>query len=152
METVIYPHVKRTVINDLSSFVQRVSPPPVAPPDRSRTEFGTDVLRRMVGYRKGISILYRGQSDSSWELSPKIDRPVFRRYRDFKSITREKQEILLLDVFMSFARSHLSILPQNRWEWLALAQHHGLATRLLDWSAKALSGNNLNVQFFGSIV
>jgi hypothetical protein len=142
METLVYPDVKRTVINDLSSFVQRVSPPPATPATPgfgSKTEFSTGVLLRIASYRRGNAFLYRGQSDSRWELSPKIDRPTFKHYRYIKSITRQSQEVSLLSEFMHLARSRLSITPENTWEWLALAQHHGLATRLLDWSANPLA-------------
>ncbi|MGK0173378.1 MAG: hypothetical protein ACI9W2_005125, partial [Gammaproteobacteria bacterium] len=50
----------------------------------------------------------------------------------------EEGEIRAFEQFKLLAHPHLSPLPTNSWEWLAVAQHHGLPTRLLDWSENAL--------------
>jgi hypothetical protein len=55
------------------------------------------------------------------------------------SKSREKYEESLFDIFCREARSHLPLLPADEWEWLSIAQHHGLPTRLLEWSHNPLA-------------
>lgn len=76
--------------------------------------------------------LYRGQPDD-WPLRPKLARV---RQRDGTS--RSKLESTLIKDFKNQSLGLLDIEPSSEWDWLAVAQHHGLATRLLDWSTNPL--------------
>ncbi|ELA9392527.1 FRG domain-containing protein [Vibrio parahaemolyticus] len=91
-------------------------------------------------YRKWI---YRGQSDSSWQLESSLyrsinDTKVTRNLggKPSKSMNERRHEEIMLERFKSCAHLYLSHLPKNHDDlsWLSLMQHHGAPTRLLDFS------------------
>lgn len=73
--------------------------------------------------------LYRGQSLDK-ALLPKIAR------YDVPEV--EKIEREMLEDFQRRSLHLIDFEPGNSWDWLALAQHHGMATRLLDWTENPL--------------
>jgi len=44
----------------------------------------------------------------------------------------------MLQLFQDRAVPHLPTMPRSDWEWIAIMQHHGVPTRLIDWSRNAL--------------
>jgi type I restriction enzyme M protein len=77
--------------------------------------------------------VYRGVKDKDFKLEPSIMR---LGYSDEDELINAEKR--LFKAFKQQALPHLEYTPKNDWEWLALAQHHGLPTRLLDWSRNPL--------------
>lgn len=78
----------------------------------------------------GARWLFRGQNTDK-PLKPKI-----ARQRDFKADVEQQ----MLERFKKESGPFLGgVSPRTDWDWLSVAQHQGMSTRLLDWSANALA-------------
>jgi hypothetical protein len=74
--------------------------------------------------RHRAQMAYRGLSDAGYELTTSLIR-LGHGY--------DRMERHLLRNFRKYA--HRDAVPNDsNWNWLTLAQHHGLPTRLMDWT------------------
>lgn len=99
-------------------------------------------ISTLHGGRRGNTV-YRGHKDEEYKLVPKVGRISKFTFPKLKVGLREpsslrEQEEAILRQFKERALPLLSRVPADDWEWLAIGQHHGLATRLLDWSKSPL--------------
>jgi hypothetical protein len=99
----------------------------VVSPER-RIESIDDFLGFLRDHSKYKVVLYRGQQ-CDWPLVPKIAR---------NQLPEDDAEVAMLEDFKTQSVPLVKVAPASDWDWLALAQHHGMATRLLDWTDNPL--------------
>ncbi len=76
---------------------------------------------QLLRYRSGY--VYRGLEDHSYDLTSTLNR-----------LGESHLEKHLLRNFRKYSHKQIKSEYTSIWNWLALAQHHGLPTRLLDWT------------------
>lgn len=90
----------------------------------------------------GYFYLFRGMASDEFKLVGRLQfdqsmlRPRIKAKLDSDKKLNfvEEVEKKLFGSFKYRAKLYLTNEPQNDWEWLALARHHTVPTRLLDWT------------------
>ncbi|KDC60102.1 FRG domain-containing protein [Bordetella bronchiseptica] len=89
-------------------------------------------LVKVVEHAHGF--VFRGQADAEWPLSSSLERAI----QDHEPLMKgaELNEYWMLNEFRQKYHLYANHSPEydNKFEWLALLQHHGCPTRLLDFS------------------
>ncbi|GHV67619.1 hypothetical protein AGMMS49928_05030 [Spirochaetia bacterium] len=98
--------------------------------DTVRIDTTIDFHKALIDLKKiSLGSIFRGVSNCDYQLIPSIGRIKKDIYIVEKNLMRK---------FKESAIGYIGRLPNDEYEWLALAQHHGLPTRLLDWTYNPL--------------
>lgn len=77
--------------------------------------------------------IFRGQRDSSWNIESSLER--FLKPIGFSEFARKLEDYFISE-FRARAHHYISrdMLPRTKLGWLSLMQHHGVPTRLIDFT------------------
>ncbi|AXT59460.1 FRG domain-containing protein [Aquimarina sp. AD10] len=92
-----------------------------------------ELLEAFESQKAGQNFVYRGVSNTSYELITSLGRCESAMGKPI-----ERLEARLIKLFKESSIPYLEHKPNNELEWLAVAQHYGLPTRLLDWTYNPL--------------
>ena len=109
---------REIVISSLAELIDQLTPHEPDPATGKRRDSG----------------IYRGATDARRGLLTSLDRLGGISPPHTK---RDLEEHILRN-FIRYSRPYFDPPPDNEWELLFAAQHHGLPTRLLDWSYSPL--------------
>jgi FRG domain len=110
--------ITEVVVTSLGDLIDKVTPTEPDPRTGRRRDTG----------------VYRGDQDASWPLLTSLDKLGRAGAPHGKADLEEH----ILRNFIRYSRPYFSQPPVNDWEILVAAQHHGLPTRLLDWTYSPL--------------
>jgi len=99
------------------------------------------LLEAFESQNTGQNFIYRGVSDSKFQLITSLGRCESALGKPISRL-----ETRLTKLFKESSIPYLEHRPNNELEWLAVAQHYGLPTRLLDWSYNPLVSTYFSVE------
>lgn len=110
--------IREIVVTSLGDLIAQTTPPEPDPATGRRRSSG----------------VYRGAADARWPLLTSLDKLGGTSPPHSKADLEE----FILRNFIRYSRPYFASPPVNDWEVLVAAQHHGLPTRLLDWTYSPL--------------
>jgi hypothetical protein len=110
--------IAQVVVSSLGDLIDKVTPTEPDPRTGRRRDSG----------------VYRGDQEPTGPLLTSLDKLGGTQSPHCKADLEE----YILRNFIRYSRPYFSQPPVNEWEVLVAAQHHGLPTRLLDWTYSPL--------------